>query len=67
MKFLPQTISADNTTENNSSHEQHIGQLKNGRASLISTVKTDSLSDFSCTEVIQKHVESSPRCINIVK
>ena len=51
VKFLPQKISAESTTENNSSHEQHIGQLKNGRASLISTAKSDSLSGSSCTEV----------------
>ena len=54
VKFLPQRISADNTSENNSRHEQHVGQLNNGRASLISTVKSDSLSGSSCTEVNQK-------------
>ena len=54
MKFLSKNISADNSTENNQSHEQHIGQLKNGRASLISAVKSDSLSCSSCTEVNQR-------------
>ena len=51
VKFLPQTISADNKTEKNSSHEKHIGQLQNGRGSLISAVKSNSLSGSSCTEV----------------
>ena len=54
MKFLSNKTSADNNTENNQSHEQHNGQLKNGRASLISAVKSDSLSGSSCTEVNQR-------------
>ena len=54
MKFLSNKPSADNNTENNQSHEQYNGQLKNGRASLITAVKIDSLSGSSCTEVNQR-------------
>ena len=54
MKFLSKKIPTDNNTENNQSHEQHNGQLKNGRASLVSAAKSDSLSGSSCTEVNQK-------------
>ena len=54
VKFLSKKIPTDNNTENNQSHEQHNGQLKNGRASLVSAAKSDSLSGSSCTEVNQR-------------
>ena len=54
VKFLSKNILAGNSTENNQSHEQHNGQLKNGRASLVSAAKSNSLSGSSCTEVNQR-------------